>query len=226
MKWERKGRERGKGRKRWVKCVATSGERGRSVCCVWNSWVFVLQPIPRKYYFENAQPRYTFHLNIALILVYSLLHHSVSGINSLITSVSFASHVSTHFLTHLSAHLCHHHHSHHASLLHSFIPCSKQSYLFNKSFPPWFLLPTRLPSWQRDWTGPIMLNVLFLVSHFNFFVCSVWWTKLAGCPSAFYCTSNTHYRIVGKDYIGRIIKYTLCPKKTVVPNFGDNFVKS
>ena len=40
------------------------------------------------------------------------------------------------------------------------------------------LLPTGLPSWQRDWTGPIMLIVLFLVSHFNFF-CSVWWTKLA-----------------------------------------------
>ena len=31
-----------------------------------------------------------------------------------------------------------------------------------------FLLPTGLPSWQRDWTGPIMLIVLFLVSHFNF----------------------------------------------------------
>ena len=38
-------------------------------------------------------------------------------------------------------------------------------------------------------------NILFLVSHFNFFVCSVWWTKL-GTPSAFYCTLNTHYRIV------------------------------
>jgi len=25
-----------------------------------------------------------------------------------------------------------------------------------------------LPSWQRDWTGLIMLIVLFLVSHFNF----------------------------------------------------------
>ena len=30
------------------------------------------------------------------------------------------------------------------------------------------LLPTGLPSWQRDWTGPIMLIVLFLVSLFNF----------------------------------------------------------
>ena len=35
-----------------------------------------------------------------------------------------------------------------------------------------------------------MLIVLFLVSHFNFFVCSVF------VPSAFYCTLNTHYRIV------------------------------
>jgi len=24
----------------------------------------------------------------------------------------------------------------------------------------------------------------------------VWWTKKAGYPSAFYCTLNTHYRIV------------------------------
>jgi len=30
------------------------------------------------------------------------------------------------------------------------------------------ILPTGLPSWQRDWTGPITLIVLFLVSHFNF----------------------------------------------------------
>ena len=45
------------------------------------------------------------------------MHHPVSGINSLILSVSLASHVSTHLLIHLSAHLCHHHHSHHPSLL-------------------------------------------------------------------------------------------------------------
>ena len=32
-----------------------------------------------------------------------------------------------------------------------------------------------------DWTGPIMLIILFLVSHFNFFVYSMWWTKLATC---------------------------------------------
>ena len=30
------------------------------------------------------------------------------------------------------------------------------------------LLPTGLPSWQWDWTGPITLITLFLVSHFNF----------------------------------------------------------
>ena len=58
--------------------------------------------------------------------------HPVSGINSLIHSVSLASHVSTHFLIHLSAHLCHHHHSHHLSLFHSRL----KTYLFNKSFPP------------------------------------------------------------------------------------------
>jgi len=30
------------------------------------------------------------------------------------------------------------------------------------------LIPTGLPSWQWDWTGPITLIGLFLVSHFNF----------------------------------------------------------
>ena len=34
------------------------------------------------------------------------MHHPVSGINSLIHSVSLASHVSTHVVIHLSAHLC------------------------------------------------------------------------------------------------------------------------
>ena len=39
------------------------------------------------------------------------MHHPVSGINSLIHSVSLAnSHVSTHLLIHLSAHLYYHHH--------------------------------------------------------------------------------------------------------------------
>ena len=39
------------------------------------------------------------------------MHHTVSGINYLIHSVSLAnSHVSTHLLIHLSAHLYYHHH--------------------------------------------------------------------------------------------------------------------
>ena len=88
-------------------------------------------------------------------------------INSRILSVSLASHVSTHLLIHLSAHLYHHHHSHHPSLLHSFTPGSKPTFSTNPSQLR-LLLPTGLPSWQRDWTGPIMLTVLFLVSHFNF----------------------------------------------------------
>jgi len=36
------------------------------------------------------------------------------------------------------------------------------------------------------WTGPITLIISFLVLHFNFLF----------VPSAFYCTLNTHYRIV------------------------------
>ena len=47
-----------------------------------------------------------------------------SGINSLIHSVSLASHVLTYFLIHLSAHLYYHHHSCRPSLLHSFTPGS------------------------------------------------------------------------------------------------------
>jgi len=56
-----------------------------------------------------------------------------SGINSLIDSVSLASHVSTYLLVHLSAHLCHHHHSHYPSLLHSFTPGSKPTFSTNPS---------------------------------------------------------------------------------------------
>jgi len=94
------------------------------------------------------------------------MHHPVSGINSLILSVSLASHISIHFLIYLSAHLCYHHHSHHPSLLHSFTPGSKPTFSTNPSHLRLYL-PTGLPSWERDWTGPIMLIVLFLVSHFN-----------------------------------------------------------
>jgi len=63
---------------------------------------------------------------------HSDMHHSVSGINSLIHSVSLASHVSTHLIIHLSAHLCHHRHSHDPSLFHYRL----KTYLFNKSFAP------------------------------------------------------------------------------------------
>jgi len=95
------------------------------------------------------------------------MHHPVSGINSLIHSVSLASHVSIHLLTHLSAHLYHHHHSRHPSLLHSFTPGSEPTFSTNPSHLR-LLSPTGLPSWQRDWTRPIMLIVKFLVLHFNF----------------------------------------------------------
>jgi len=52
-------------------------------------------------------------------IAHSDMHHPVSGINSLIHSVSLTSHISTHLLIHLSAHLYYHHHSHHPSLFHS-----------------------------------------------------------------------------------------------------------
>jgi len=63
------------------------------------------------------------------------MHHPVSGINSLIHSVSLVSHVSIHLLIYLSAHLYYHHHFRHPSLpllFHSKL----KAYLFNKSFPP------------------------------------------------------------------------------------------
>jgi len=100
-------------------------------------------------------------------IAHSDMHHHVSGINSLIHFVSLASHVSTHFLIHLSAHLYYHYHSQHPSLLHSFTPDLKPTFSINPSHLR-LLLPTGLPSWQRDWTGPTMLIGLFLVSHFNF----------------------------------------------------------
>ena len=95
------------------------------------------------------------------------MHHPVCGINSRILSFSPASHVSTHLLIHLSAHLYYYHHSRHPSLLHSFTRGSKPTFSTNPSHLI-LLLPTGLLSWQRDWTGSIMLIVLFLVSHFIF----------------------------------------------------------
>jgi len=66
-------------------------------------------------------------------IAHSVMHHPVSGINSVIHSVSIASHISTHLLIHLSAHLYYHHHAHHPSLLHSFTPGSKPTFLTNPS---------------------------------------------------------------------------------------------
>ena len=94
------------------------------------------------------------------------MHHLVFGINSLIHSVSLTILVSIHLLIHFSTHLCHHPHSRHPSL-HSFTSGAKSTFSTNP-FHLRLLLPTELPSWQRDWTGPIMLIVIFLVSHFNF----------------------------------------------------------
>ena len=91
----------------------------------------------------------------------AFLRYSNFRVEILIHSVSLASHVSTHLLTDLSAHLYYHYHSHHPSLLHSFTPGSKPTFSTNPSHLR-LLLPFRLPSWQRDWTGPITLIVLFL----------------------------------------------------------------
>ena len=63
------------------------------------------------------------------------MHHPVSGINSLIHSVSLASHVSTHLLIHLSAHLYYHHYSQ-SSITPSLFHSRLKTYLYNKSFPP------------------------------------------------------------------------------------------
>jgi len=59
-----------------------------------------------------------------------------------------------------------------------------------------FFLPTGLPSWQRDWTGPIMLIILFLVSHciFLFIPCG----GLSWLPVSFllHVKYTLSYRIV------------------------------
>ena len=47
---------------------------------------------------------------------------------------------------------------HHPSLLHSFTPSSKPTFSTNPSHLR-LLLPTGLPSWQWDWTGPITLII-------------------------------------------------------------------
>ena len=95
---------------------------------------------------------------------HSDMHDPVCGINSRILSVSLASHVSTHLLIHLSAHLYYHHQFTTLIIHHSFTPGSKPTFSTNPSHLR-FLLPTGLPSWQWDWTGPIML---YDAHHFIF----------------------------------------------------------
>ena len=61
------------------------------------------------------------------------------------------------------------------------------------------LLPTGLPLWQLDWTGPIMLIVLFLVSHFNFLFIPC--GRLSWLPVSFllHVKYTLSYRIVMRE---------------------------
>jgi len=84
-------------------------------------------------------PRRTCSSSVVTLSRHSDMHHPISEINSLIHSISLASHVSTHLLIHLLAHLYYHHHSITPSLFHSVsisIYSRLKTYLFNKSSPP------------------------------------------------------------------------------------------
>ena len=128
-------------------------------------------------------------------IAHSDMHHPVCGLNSRIFSVSLASHISTHILIHLSAHPYYYHHSHHPSLLHSFTPGSKPTFSTNPSYLR-LLLPTGLPSWQRDWTGPIMLIVLFSVSHLIFLFIPCGWLSWLHVSFLLHVKYTLSYRIV------------------------------
>jgi len=163
-----------------------------AILTIWSLFHPIAVPAPHLLSLFLAHLSYHWKSQIA----HSDMHHHVSGINSLIHSVSLASHVSTHLLIHLSAHLYYHHHFRHPSLLQSFAPGSKPTFSTNPSHLG-LLLPTGLPSWQRDWTGPIMLIVLFLVSHFNFLFVPC--GRLSWLPVCFLLHVKytvTHYRIV------------------------------
>ena len=77
-----------------------------------------------------------------------------------------------------------------------------------------FFLPTGLPSWQRYWTGPIMLTVLFLVSHFNvlFVPCG----GLSWLPVSFllHVKYTLSYRIVSSNELGKLLQW-LCYDSTI-----------
>jgi len=103
-------------------------------------------------------------------IAHSDMHHPVSGINSLIHSVSLASHVLTHVLIHLSAHLYYHPHSRHPSFHHSFtLSLRAQNLPFQQILPTLdiFYLPGCLHDNGTGLSVILYAHRLFLVSHFN-----------------------------------------------------------
>jgi len=129
------------------------------------------------------------------------MHHVVFGINFQIHSVSLTTLVSIHLLIHFSTHLCQ------SSPLSSSITPSLfhsrlKTYLFNKSFHLRLLLPIEMPSGfmvmgLEHWTGPITLMILFLVSHFSFFL-FILCGRLSWLPVSFllHVKYTLSYRIV------------------------------
>jgi len=62
----------------------------------------------------------------------------------------------------------------------------------------------------------MLLGLLLVCIFFNFSVCPVWWTKLAGYTSAFYCMLNTQYRIVMKiDQLSLVSMFLRVAKLTM-----------
>jgi len=113
------------------------------------------------------------------------MHHPVSGINSLIHSVSLASHVSTHLLIHLSTHLYYHPHSRHPSLLHSFTPDLKPTFSTNLSHfsRPWTVFtitgPDRTYHASRFIISPYSVAFgVILILLFVFLFCLYGWGYL------------------------------------------------
>jgi len=92
-------------------------------------------------------------------------NHPVSGINSLIHSVSLDSHVSTYLLIHLSAHLCHHHHSHLLLIISFTFSLQAQNLPFQQILPT--LILRLWSAFPRDRTGFIVLHDIFLVYFFS-----------------------------------------------------------
>ena len=76
---------------------------------------------------------------------------------------------------------------------HSFTPGSKPTFSTNPSHLR-LLLPTGLPSWQCD-RPDLSCSSFYFLFHILIF-CLFRAVDEAGYPSTFYCTLNTHYRIV------------------------------